>query len=93
MKIQFVKGTREYEDGDMTIWSDYHQAWILGNYHLTTYLHRKKLVEKIVVVKQKSVWFTLLILIHELAHWFVRKFITKKSYNKYDEWIEDHLRG
>ena len=51
----------------------------------------KSIPRRCFVVKQKSRWFTFVIVIHELAHWFVDIIMHKRFHAKCNKWIEKHL--
>ena len=83
MKIKFVNGTAGLRGAIVIPFQGrmvcgYRSRWFYENEN------------KIVVVKQRSRWFTILILIHELAHWLVNKLCRKNIRIKH-AWIDKHM--
>ena len=87
MKIKFIDSTIEYENGAKL-----------------TYIHGRELVcgeswknritneRGITVVRQKSRWFTALILIHELAHHFTQRLFKHKLRARIHIWIDKYIK-
>lgn len=98
MKIRFVDGTANV-NGFMSIYHWKSRNWISGFYaevgtrtcDQKTYTVKRDTKVKITIVKQKSIRKTLQILVHEFAHWFVFRFISRKSNHWLHDWIEDHI--
>lgn len=94
MKIVFVQGHYEAEDGTMAVWSKVNDRHVRGffevisEHNYNAFRKSSKFKTRIVVVKQKSWWKMSRTLCHELAHWFVFTFITKEEINRYDKWID-----
>ena len=94
MKIRFV--TSDIEDGKYRIkflregifptpYAGYFQAPYIEN-------KTKDASMEILVIKQKRWFDTAKIFIHELAHWFVFRFIDKHIRNKHHRWIDKHIK-
>ena len=49
---------------------------------------RKVSKKNIIVVRQKSIWLTFMILCHELAHWLFDTILPKKLCNRFDNWLD-----
>lgn len=88
MKIKFVKGFLGYR-GAMVMSSDGHL--ICGQYRKRMFYVPGEPKDELIVVKQKSIWFTILILIHELAHCINRKLFKGKKKDKINGWIDRNL--
>ena len=63
MEIKFVSGTAGHRGAIVT---QFEGKMVAGFY--SRYMNNR-----LVVVKQRSMWFTILILIHELAHYIARE--------------------
>jgi len=87
MKIKFVKGRPGQRDA-MVIRHGSH--WVCGRYERYNYESNKS-DKEIIVVKQKHTWFTVLILIHELAHYIARDVFKGKRTSKLNVWIDRNL--
>lgn len=96
MKIKFIEGTILSKSGKSAIWSEINHCYVKGYFKVTrtsgynysrTQRLNEKIKKKIVIVKQKSKWWTFKTLIHELFHWFIFTFVTRED-NKYDKWLD-----
>ena len=89
MKITFVEGT--YSGMNVTTIKDpFGFNLICGQYrHKCETLFYKQKEDEIIVVKQRSVWFTALIFIHEFLHYVNRKTFNKR---KIDKWIDNNIK-
>lgn len=86
MKIKFVRGIAGRR-GAMVI-TNIQGNDVCGQYNKNLYKNE----EEIIVVKQRSRWFTLLIFVHELAHWATRKMFRGELQDKVNEWIDRYLK-
>lgn len=83
MKVKFVNGVAGHR-GALVI--PFQGRMVCGYRASWFYVNEDKLV----IVKQRSIWFTILILIHELAHWIVIK-LCKDREDKQD-WIDKYMK-
>ena len=84
MKIKFVNGVAGYRGAKVIQW----QGKMVAGYY-TRYLYRNE--KEIVVAKQRSKWFTILIFIHELAHYFTRELFSGEKQDRVNIWIDKHM--
>ena len=84
MKVKFVNGVAGNR-GAMVV--SFEGRFICGRY--TRHYYRS--TKKIVVVKQRSIWFTILILIHEFAHYLCRELFKGDRKKRVNDWIDKHM--
>ena len=92
MKLTFVDGVLTIRDVK-TITDPFSSKEICGQYrhkwHCSFYEQKE---DEIIVVKQRSKWFTLLILVHEYMHYLNRKMFKGKRKRNIDDWIDKYIR-
>ena len=85
MKIKFINGVAGYRGAMVaTIHGD---EFVCGQSWKHRYLNERG----ITVVKQRSRWFTALILIHELAHHINNKLFKHELRGRINIWIDKNL--
>ena len=84
MKVKFVNGVAGNRGAKVIFW---HGRSICGRYSRHLYENKKE----IIVVKQRSIWFTILIFIHELLHWANREMFRGNRRKRINIWIDGHI--
>ena len=84
MKIKFVNGVAGYRGAKVIFW---YGRGVCGHY--TNYYYQNE--KEIIVVKQRSKWFTILILFHELLHWANREMFRGDRRKRINIWIDRHI--
>ena len=84
MKIKFVNGVAGHRGAMVTL----RQGNLVCGQYIRYYYKNEK---EIIVVKQRSIWFTILILIHELSHWANRRLFRGDRMKSINDWIDKHM--
>ena len=83
MKLLFFEGTAN-GNGAKTIFDSFTFDYICG--------HCDNNCKIIMVVKQRNMWFTLLIIIHECLHYINNKVFSGGKRKSNNKWIDKHIK-
>lgn len=81
MKVKFINGVAGYRGAMVTEWRG---KMVAGYFSRHRYSNNKE----IGIVKQRSIWFTVLIFIHEMAHYLARTLLRGKKQDRMNDWID-----
>ena len=84
MKIKFIDGVAGNRGAMVTEWQG---KMVAGYFTKCMYSNDKEMG----IVKQRSIWFTILIFIHEIAHYLARLLFRGKRQDIVNNWIDKYM--
>jgi len=85
MKIKFIDGVAGHRGAMVTEWEG---KMVAGYFTKFRYSNNDKVIG---VVKQRSIWFTILIFIHEIAHYLTGILFKGKKQDRINVWIDEYI--